>query len=67
MAKGRRRMVKAHELEKSHKGHSKHLCDLAARKLMHEVADLAKNAQYICHFCGRAAAKAQNLCEPVRI
>ena len=67
MAKGKKRMVKAHALEQSHKGHSKHLCDLASRKLMDQVADLAKNSQYVCHFCGRAAAKPGNLCEPIKI
>jgi rubrerythrin len=62
-----KRMVKAHELEKSHTGHAQHLCELASKKQMNKIADLAKGAKYICHFCGRAAAKAENLCEAVEI
>jgi len=31
------------------------------------VADLAKDAKYVCNICGRAAAKAANVCEPVEI
>lgn len=59
--------VKEHKLFEQHKGHSKHLCDLVAKQKMAEVARLAKGAKYICHICGRAAAKASNLCEPVEI
>jgi hypothetical protein len=28
---------------------------------------LVKNAKYICNECGRAAAKAENLCAPERL
>jgi hypothetical protein len=62
-----KRMVKAHALEKTHKGHAMHMCELASKKQMDKIADLAKGADYVCHFCGRAAAKAQNLCEAVKI
>jgi hypothetical protein len=34
---------------------------------MNEVADLAKNAKYVCFVCGRGAAKAENLCEPIEL
>jgi hypothetical protein len=34
---------------------------------MNEVADLAKNAKYMCFVCGRGAAKADNLCEPIEL
>ena len=66
-AKSSKRVVKAHELFKSHPGHSKHLCDLSAKRQMDKVAQLSKGAKYVCHICGRAAAKAANLCEPVEI
>jgi len=52
---------------KSHPGHSQHLCDLVANRKMDRVAELSKGATYVCHICGRAAAKAANLCEPVAI
>ena len=57
----------AHELFKKHTGHSKHLCELVAKRRMDEVAAAAKGAKYLCHICGRAAAKASSLCEPVEI
>jgi len=62
-----KRIVPEHELATKHTGHSKHLCSLVARREMNTVATLAKGANYVCHICGRAAAKATNLCEPVEI
>jgi len=59
--------VPARKITDAHKGHSQHLCELTAKRNMHNVAKLAKDAKYMCHICGRAAAKAQNLCEPVKI
>jgi hypothetical protein len=47
--------------------HEKHLCELVANRQMATVAELAKNPEYICAYCGRVAAKAENLCEPVRL
>ena len=32
-----------------------------------ELRPLVKNAKFICQECGRAAAKAANLCQPVRL
>ena len=61
------RTVPQHQLAKTHSGHAKHLCDLAAKRKMDQVAQLSKGAKYLCHICGRAAAKAANLCEPVQI
>jgi hypothetical protein len=61
------RMVPAHALYKTHTGHAAHLCDLVAKRKMDKVAQLSKGAKYVCHICGRAAAKAGNLCEPVQI
>jgi hypothetical protein len=66
-SKSAKRVVKEHALFKSHMGHSGHLCDLTARRQMDKVAALSKGAKYVCHICGRAAAKAGNLCEPVEI
>ena len=63
-----KRLVPAHSLFKKHSGHTnKHLCDLVAKRQMDKVAGLSKGAKYICHICGRAAAKSSSLCEPVAI
>ncbi len=59
--------VKGHKLFEEHKGHARHMCDLVAKRKMAEVARLANGAKYVCHICGRAAAKAANLCEPVEM
>ena len=67
MPKAAKRTVPEHTLTKSHTGHSQHLCDLVANRKMDRVAELAKGAKYVCHICGRAAAKASNLCEAVEI
>ena len=56
-----RRMIEKHE------GHEKHLCWLTLERRMDEVADLVKDAKYVCFVCGRVAANAENLCEPVQI
>jgi len=61
------RVVPEHKLYKQHPGHENHLCELVSKRRMDEVADLTKDAKYICHICGRGAAKASNLCEPVLI
>jgi len=63
----KKRTVPAHKLNTKHPGHAKHLCDLVSRREMNTVATLSKNAKYVCHICGRAAAKRANLCEPVEI
>lgn len=67
MAKPKKRMVPAHALYKKHTGHAQHLCELVGKRQMDRVAGLSKGAKYVCHICGRAAAKASNLCEPVEI
>ena len=61
------RVVPEHKLFKAHTGHANHLCELVSKRKMNDVATLAKDAKYVCHICGRAAAKAGNLCEPVLI
>jgi hypothetical protein len=62
-----KRVVPEHKLYTTHKGHANHLCDLVSKRKMNRVATLSKGAKYVCHICGRAAAKASNLCEPVEI
>jgi hypothetical protein len=46
------------------------LCAMACctcRTNVKELRPLVKNAKFICQECGRAAAKAANLCQPVRL
>ena len=64
---GKKMVSPEHKLMETHPGHSKHMCDLVAKRKMAEAARAAKGAKYICHICGRAAADAKNLCEPVEI
>ncbi len=63
----RARVVPEHKLFKAHTGHANHICELVSKRQMNKVADLSKDAKYVCHICGRAAAKRSNLCEPVLI
>jgi hypothetical protein len=65
--RSKKRVVSEHKLYKEHKGHDHHMCELVARRKMDKVADFARGATYICHICGRAAAKKTNLCEGVEI
>lgn len=47
--------------------HDNKLCSLACCECRTDVAELrplVKNAKFICKECGRAAAKAENLCAP---
>ena len=67
MAKSAKRVAPEHRLFKKHTGHANHLCELVSKRKMNDVATLAKDAKYVCHICGRAAAKAGSLCEPVLI
>ncbi len=50
-----------------HIGHSNHLCDMVEKGVgdMNTFRKLTKNPKFICKKCGRAAAKEENLCEPV--
>ena len=67
MAKSKAMVVPQHKLYEKHGGHANHLCELVAKRQMAKAARLSKGAKYICHICGRAAAKAGSLCEPVAI
>jgi len=60
-------VVPMHKLFEKHDGHARHLCELAARRQMAQVARASKGANYLCHICGRAASKPTSLCEPVAI
>jgi len=62
-----KRTLKERTLAEEHAGHAQHLCELVSHRKMAQVAELAAGAQYVCYICGRAAAKAENLCEPVEI
>ena len=59
---GMRRLM---ERAERHQGHERHLCRLVSERRMNEVAELARQANYICQTCGRGAAEARNLCDPV--
>ena len=63
----KKRVVAEHKLFKQHTGHGEHMCELVSKRKMDKVAGLSKGAKYVCHICGRAAARARNLCEPVEI
>jgi hypothetical protein len=60
-------VVREHKLSSKHPGHSRHMCELVTKRQMAQVAKLSKGAKYVCHICGRAAAKPGNLCEPVKL
>jgi len=62
-----KRVVPQHKLYATHAGHNSHLCELTAKRQMNRVASLAKNAKFVCHICGRAAAKPGSLCEAIEI
>lgn len=52
-----------------HAGHEKHLCFKVSNQAtsLEEYKGLVKNAKYLCKHCGRVAAKAENLCDPMPI
>ncbi len=56
-----------YELSDMHPDHEKHLCHISSLRNMKTVGELAKNAQYVCIVCGRAAKSEVNLCEPGEI
>ena len=48
-----------------HLGHINHLCNMVERGIdVESYKRLVKGAKYLCQNCGRAAAKAENLCAP---
>jgi hypothetical protein len=42
-----------------------YLCTLVEKGHMDRVAELGKNGRYFCGLCGRVAAKAENVCDPI--
>lgn len=56
-----------YELSDLHPDHEKHLCHISSLRNMKTVGELAKDAQYVCIVCGRAAKSSVNLCEPGKI
>ena len=46
---------------------AKKACKLFAKGKLARLGDLARDAKFICEKCGRAAAKAANLCKPREI
>jgi len=48
-------------------GHENHLCKMVVgdQVEIETIKPLVRNAKYICGTCGRAAAKAENLCNPI--
>ena len=59
--------VQKYELSDLHPDHEKHLCHISSLRNMKTVGQLAKDAQYVCIVCGRAAKSSVNLCEPGKI
>jgi hypothetical protein len=59
--------TKGVRLADAHPNHENHLCHIIALRNMKRAGKLAKDAQYICFLCGRAAKDRVNLCEPVKI
>ena len=48
-------------------GHEKHLCKMVVGDQVdiETIKPLVRNPKFICNTCGRAAAKAENLCNPI--
>jgi hypothetical protein len=59
------------DVKMPHPGHDKHLCYLTNLDFHNDNAEeyreLVKEPQFFCKNCGRAAAKEQNLCNPVKM
>ena len=64
---GKVELVEGYVLEDLHPDHEKHLCHITSLRNMKTVGRLAKDAQFLCIACGRAARDAKNLCEPTKI
>jgi hypothetical protein len=64
---GKDDMLDGYLLEDLHPDHEKHLCHITSLRNMKTVGRLAKDAQFLCFSCGRAAKDGRNLCEPVKI
>ncbi len=56
------------EISDDHYGHEAHLCVAGAigfvKNNLSKYKDYVRNPKFVCKNCGRAAANAENLCEP---
>jgi hypothetical protein len=59
--------IRDYELLDYHPDHEKHLCHITSLRNMKTVGMLAKDAQFLCVNCGRAAKDQKNLCEPAKL
>ena len=57
-----------HPLTEPHPGHEAHLCVAEnigfLKQHLESYKQFVRNPQYVCKKCGRAAARAENLCDP---
>jgi len=65
--KDNKESVEEPELIDFHPDHEKYLCHITSLRNMKTVGRLAKDAQYLCTICGRAAKDSVNLCEPAKV
>jgi len=58
-------------LSEPHPGHEAHLCMAEnlgfVKSNLEEYKKYVRNPQFVCKKCGRAAAKAENLCQPDKL
>ena len=56
------------EISDDHYGHEAHLCVASAigynKSNFDQYKEYVRDPKFVCKHCGRAAAKAENLCEP---
>jgi hypothetical protein len=70
--KGDKRMAEwfplPQHLTEPHPGHEAHLCMAEnvgfVKNNLELYKEYVRNPQYVCKHCGRAAARAENLCDP---
>lgn len=57
-----------HEVSSPHPGHEAHLCVAKnvgfIKNNLEQYKEYVRNPAFVCKQCGRAAAKAENLCDP---
>jgi hypothetical protein len=52
--------------ETRHANHDQHLCSIVAQgPPIDTYRALVKSGRYVCRQCGRVAANAENLCDPL--
>ena len=58
-------------LTEPHSGHEAHLCMAEnlgfVKNNLEGYKKYVRNSQFVCKKCGRAAAKAENLCQPDKL